>query len=191
MRAKRFLDRSNCWNVKIWEEKNVKSLWESKNILVPDTVATGTTLAGVLNTLLNTRPSGSSLPNVYVFTIAGSDACKEKLNAVHKLLQLHEASLTVVFSNAMFDLASNGTDLGFENAKMNDTAKKKFDEILGSIPRSDMKCAVFDWGDRFRSARDHLLEVRSHFQNVKTSKTQTFILDEIAKRLEDHKTSTT
>lgn len=180
LRAKRYLEKE-AWNVKIWEEKNISTLFECENLLIPDTVATGTTLAGVLDTLLRSRISGP-LPNIYVFTIAGSDSCVKRLKPVYEnILKKRGATLTVVFSNAMFNLDSNGTDLGFEHAKIHTESEKMFDKILGSFPRSSMKCAIFDWGDRFRSPIEHLLEVRSHFEGIKT--TPKFILDGIEKRL--------
>ncbi len=159
----------------------MSNVFECSNLLIPDTVATGTTLAGVLDTLLRSRISGP-LPNIYIFTIAGSDACVKKLKPVYEnILKKRGASMTIVFSNAMFNLDSNGTDLGFEGAKIHDRAEKIFDKILGTFPRSNMKCAIFDWGDRFRAPSAHLLEVRSHFEKIKT--TPKFILDGIAKRL--------
>jgi hypothetical protein len=106
----------------------------------------------------------------------------KKLKPVYEnILKKRGASMTIVFSNAMFNLDSNGTDLGFEGAKIHDRAEKIFDKILGTFPRSNMKCAIFDWGDRFRAPTEHLLEVRSHFEKIKT--TPQFILDGIAKRL--------
>ena len=159
----------------------MSNVFECSNLLIPDTVATGTTLAGVLDTLLRSRISGP-LPNIYIFTIAGSDACVKKLKPVYEnVLKKRGASMTIVFSNAMFNLDSNGTDLGFEGAKIHDRAEKIFDKILGVFPRSNMKCAIFDWGDRFRAPTEHLLEVRSNFEKIKT--TPKFILDGIAKRL--------
>ena len=113
IRAKRgFDDATQSWKVRCWD-KGGADADECESLLVGDTVATGTTLAGTLRQHLDARlANGKSLPNVYVFAIAGSDIVTESVQAmqdVAALLKANGKSLKMYFANAQYKLDKNGT----------------------------------------------------------------------------------
>jgi hypothetical protein len=65
----------------VWDE-NLGSLSNCTSVLIGDTVATGTTLVGVLRHVLKVMEESDNVRDIYIFTIAGSYACEPGLEKV-------------------------------------------------------------------------------------------------------------
>lgn len=158
------------WCVRIWEAQPVPA----GPVLVGDTIATGTTLAGVLGWLVSKMEAAGSVHDIYVFTIVGaSDWCNghagslKKLEPVDAALRKHGKELHVTFANGRFALHQNGTDMNpcpSMGSVLHERAKAELDSKVGSKFLKRMRCAIWDWGDRFRQPEKHLHEVRDHFR---------------------------
>jgi len=162
------------WCVRIWDVP--ERLVFSGPLLIGDTIATGTTLVGVLGWLVSKMVAAKSVQDIHVFTIvgagewnAGDGGVLEKLKHVDTALQAHGRALTVTFCNATFALDANGTDLSpcpGKGAKWIPEALAKLQELVGGMPLASMKCAVWDWGDRFTKPLHHLEEVAEHYAAI-------------------------
>ena len=109
------------WCVRIWDNKPIPA----GPLLVGDTVATGTTLAGVLEFVVDQMVTAESVHDIHVFSIAGAGSwggngadggIATKLQRVDEALTRHGKQLTVTFANSEFALQANGTDLSFTGA---------------------------------------------------------------------------
>ena len=81
-------------------------------MVIGDTIATGTTLKGML-THAGQKIANAKNLDVIIYTICGSDACEKHLEQIQHLFK----SISVYYANAKFKLNENGTDLEFVNAK--------------------------------------------------------------------------
>jgi len=190
IRAKRSCQEGE-WKVRVWydEEASIclpkdhpdpleatKTIIRSaKTILIGDTVATGTTLHGVLSWIAEVREGAPA--NVHIFSIAGTSFCLPKLN---KLAVAYPTwSFNLILANIDFNLHSNGTDLQFTGATMLPTASTYFNGKLGDFQHK-MKCGIWDWGDRFNCVKEHLTEIGEYFE--KLPDTPKWILESIHSR---------
>jgi hypothetical protein len=158
------------WCVRIWQQVGTIN----STLLVADTIATGTTLAGVLGWAVDSMERAGSVHNIYVFTIAGASdwpakpedgGLMPKLIESQKKLAKYGKSLHVTFCNAKFCLAINGTDLGLEGADIEPRAKAMIAKKWPTSFLPFMRCVVWDWGDRFNPTKfsHHLEEVYTHY----------------------------
>ena len=158
------------WCVRIWEIP--EDLAFPGPVLVGDTIATGTTLVGVLGWLVSKMAAAKSVQDIHVFTIVGASdwssgdgGVLDKLKFVDDELCKHGKALTVCFCNATFGLATNGTDLNpapSHGAEWLPDALARTTQIVGSsFPLEKLKCGVWDWGDRFTKPLHHLEEVKT------------------------------
>jgi len=179
VRAKRCC-KNNEWFVNVWfddenssisSKKSQSNLLNCSTLVIGDTVATGTTLHGVLHWLTKFRKNCEDL-DVYIFAIAGTSYCERKLNELEKLFK----SIKYFYCNASFNLLENGTDLSFVGAQYHPQAKKYVDHLLGDY-KIHMKCACWDWGDRFTNIIPHLEEISDHFDKIQN--TPSFIIQGI------------
>lgn len=99
---------------------------------------------GVLSKCIDHMDAASHYCDIIVFAIAGSPACEHHLDALQERLAPHGKELSIYYANAKFNLADNGTDLGFTGAEYDEASKKLIDEAVGDFAAS-MKCAVWDW----------------------------------------------
>lgn len=168
VRASRSSDADGVWSVKVWhdEEKSNVTKEETKRNLdqcevlcIGDTIATGTTLAGVLENVAAKMDSPKT-KDVLLFSIAGADIDERLSDVATKFKSVH-----TVFANAKFNLDSNGTDLGFVGAECDPNSQAFFDENLGDFQKV-MKCACWDWGDRFTQVKTHLEEVLEYYEGL-------------------------
>ena len=152
--------------------------------MIGDTVATGTTLCGTIKIILERiAATGKPYPDIYVWAIAGSISVAEHpmLLEIDALLKANGKKLHLYFANARFNLNENGTDLQFFDADYNERAEKEIKAKLGAfLPK--MRCAVWDWGDRFREIRSHLEEIKEFYEQEKAPK---WLLDGINSRLKE------
>jgi len=156
------------WCVRIWD---VQQLLPGP-LLVGDTVATGTTLAGVLGWVVAKMEASGSVHDIFVFTIAGSAEWEKdggvlkKLAPIDEALQRHGCELHITYANAKFALQDNGTDLNpcpSMGAQIEPQARDKMEQMVGADFLKSMKCAIWDWGDRFTKPLEHLEEVEAYF----------------------------
>ncbi|MCD6522687.1 MAG: hypothetical protein J7K68_02975 [Candidatus Diapherotrites archaeon] len=149
---------SGVWSARI-SNLALNNISDNQTILIGDTIATGISLRTVIETVMRYADGkGISLGPIHVFTIAGSKDCIERLSDL-------DVDLTIFYANAAYALADNGTDLLFEGARYNPLAKEKIKQKLGEFD-SKMKCAVWDWGDRFRNPQKHLEEIYAYYSSV-------------------------
>ena len=163
VRAKRRQEPTGEWRVDVWD-KGGADITTCSCVLIGDTIATGTTLMGTIRQLLAERTElGLPFPDFHIFCIAGSSAVcfQPGIGEINGLLSAQGKSMTLYFANAKYNMADNGTDLGFVGAEYNAQAEAEINAKLGSFA-GNMRCCVWDWGDRFREVRSHLTEIR-HF----------------------------
>ena len=131
-------------------------------------------MAGVLEFVVDQMVKTSSVHDIHVFTIAGASSwdgdkadggIATKLQHVDQALTEHGRQLTVTFANAQFALQANGTDLSFDGAEMLPEASAEVEAKCGAFA-SQMRCAVWDWGDRFREIDHHLAEIKEYFSSM-------------------------
>eukprot|EP00937_MAST-01D_sp_MAST-1D-sp2_P005192 g5192.t1 len=164
IRAKRRQEESGDWRVNVWDAGGA-DVNDCSALLIGDTIATGTTLVGVLEHLLEQRRErGLKLPDIYIFAIAGSSLVSSApgIGRIDAALRAQGRCLHLYFANAQFNLASNGTDLGFEGALYEARAEREIRAKLGGFA-PHMRCCVWDWGDRFRMIADHLEEIQHYY----------------------------
>lgn len=83
--------------------------------MIGDTIATGTTLSGVIEWVLNAREKGSDPLNIAIFSIAGSSACLRKLKRFNSNSTVN---ISLYIANVDLILDANGTDLKIDGAQM-------------------------------------------------------------------------
>lgn len=166
IRAKRSCENGN-WKVKIWfdeenavptREQSLQRIKECDVLLIGDTIGTGTTLTGILDWVSEQREKQCEC---IIYTIAGGDSSLQKIAQMTPKF----SSLKVYLANAAFHLAKNGSDLAFSYADYHAVSKYEIEEKLGTFA-SSMKCAVWDWGDRFTKQEHHLKEIKEYFDSL-------------------------
>jgi len=176
IRAARKVMPNGEWFAKVWHDTSVSSISEAeseqnllsaKTLIIGDTIATAATLMDVLRWLVALRQQHGikSELRVIAWSICGSSIAK------HKLLPFSEEELRpngieieLVLANAGYVLnEANGTDLSLISAEMVPRAKAYVQDKVGAEFMKHMKCAIWDWGDRFNSVHHHLDEVGEYF----------------------------
>ncbi|MFH1285686.1 MAG: hypothetical protein ABIH99_03830 [Candidatus Micrarchaeota archaeon] len=132
-------------------------------ILVGDTIATGGTLKRMIDELVRNLERKKCSPQALViFSIAGSYYGAKVLKKIEDDLRKKWPNFKVYifYAQAAFGLMPNGTDLKFLHKdsilpeEMRVEIEKRYGEYLGK----EMKCAIFDWGDRCKNPKRHLRE---------------------------------
>ena len=162
------------WCVRLWEIP--ADLGLSGPVLVGDTIATGTTLVGVLGWLVEKMAKLGTFQDIHVFTIVGASEWSsgdggvlEKLKHVDEMLSKAGKKITVSYCNATFALDANGTDLNPSTeigAEWLPDALELCLKQLGKFDCRKMKCGVWDWGDRFTKPLHHLEEVLEYYETL-------------------------
>mmetsp|Transcript_7325 Transcript_7325/g.16638 ORF Transcript_7325/g.16638 Transcript_7325/m.16638 type:complete len:315 (-) Transcript_7325:114-1058(-) len=174
------------WCVRIWDVEPLPA----GPVLVGDTIGTGTTLAGVLGWVASKMEAAKAVHDIFVFTIAGAASWAtdggvlKKLEPVDEVLRRHGRELHVTFANGRFALQQNGTDMSpcpSMGAQLNEQARKELEAKIGADFLRHMKCAIWDWGDRFRKPLEHLEDVEKHFKEQAAC--PAYITDGITERL--------
>lgn len=155
------------WCVRVWDADPVPA----GPLLVGDTIATGTTLAGVLRWAVAKMEAAGAVHDIFVFSIAGAadfadGGVLKKLAPLDEILKRHGREVFVTFANGRFALQPNGTDLSpcpELGAELVPSARALLEAQVGAEFLNSMKCAIWDWGDRFRKPLEHLEEVSRHF----------------------------
>jgi len=172
LRAKR-QGHGTDWSVRIWDRAGA-DLAGASAVLIGDTIATGTTLAGVLKHVADElRGQGCPTVPVFVFAIAGAQAAQAALAQAAAALAEQGSSLHLTYANAELHLADDGTDLKLvgPTSKWDARAASELplrllgpdvcdDAAAAAAAAAELKCACFDWGDRFSEPKRHLEDVR-------------------------------
>jgi len=176
--SKRFL-KDDEWHARVWGLQAEQL--DGRSPVVGDTIATGTTLQYVLDKILDDCiENDAKIKDIYIFSIAGAGKGEEKLEKINERLKEFGAELKIYYANARFGLADNGTDLLFDSAEYHPQAKEEIKEILGDFT-ANMKCAIWDWGDRFTNPPHHLKEAYEYYQSVNSPD---WILEGFKERIE-------
>jgi len=201
IRAKRYQGEDKKWGVRIWHdeeaavankdfaeplEQTKKLLREAKTLIIGDTIATGTTMCGILNWILNQRANNRDGLDVEIFSIAGSDKCLDQIKTLTGRFLKQKWRIRIWFANQSFNLADNGTDLEFTGAKTLPLAKAFYDDRLGHF-QAKMKCGIWDWGDRCSRVKSHLEEIHEYYKSQEN--VPEFILKGIDAAIECNKTN--
>lgn len=157
--ASRFLDDNSDWQVKL-NYFNLEAMSEStKIIIIGDTIATGSTISGLLDTFIKKYPQ---LEEIAIFSIAGAIPGLER---IENLENRNKIPIYCYFSNAIFGLAENGTDMFWKHQEtiapedMLAKAIKSYEDL------TDKWCTVWDWGKRCKDPLSHLLELEERCQS--------------------------
>jgi len=184
------------WCVRLWEIP--EDLGLTGPVLVGDTIATGTTLVGVLGWLVEKMEAAGAVHDIFVFTIVGASSWSsgdggvlDKLKHVDDALRRHGKELSICFANAYFALDANGTDLNpspERGAEWIPAALEAVTKRVGDFPLTDLKCGVWDWGDRFTKALHHLEEVAEHYESF-GERAPLYIVEGLRTRIEQRRSA--
>ncbi|RDE17865.1 MAG: hypothetical protein C4K49_00590 [Candidatus Thorarchaeota archaeon] len=131
--------------------ENFEALSPESVILIGDTIATGGTIERILDATL---ARGPDIRAVIVYSIAGG------LIGAHRLKQLAERlhiPIYLFFSNAIFGVESNGTDMPWlhPGTVVSPGIRAKAESTYGT-DLGRRWCCVWDWGDRAKQPLKHL-----------------------------------
>jgi len=181
IRASRYQADDGNWGVRIWYDKEAALankdsdapfeytktlLRKAKTLVIGDTLATGTTMKGILEWVLDQRRESDNGLDVEIFSIAGSDKCLDQISKLTERFRDQKWRVRIWFANQSFYLNENGTDLEFIKARMLPVAKEFYDQRLGDF-QAKMKCGIWDWGDRCSRVASHLEEVHEYYHSQK------------------------
>ena len=177
IRAKRQFNDDGTWHCKIWhdaeisavsEEESMQNLLSCSTLIIGDTIATGTTLTEILRWFIDLRESNNidHAMDIVIFSICGSSVAKRNLFPFYKdTLKPKGIRIQIVLANAGYALdETNGTDLSLVTTEILPEAKQVIEDRVGVEFMERMKCAIWDWGDRFNSIHSHLKEVTEYFE---------------------------
>ncbi|MFQ5832372.1 MAG: hypothetical protein ACE5H4_06705 [Candidatus Thorarchaeota archaeon] len=134
--------------------QNFEALTPKPLILIGDTIATGGTIEGIIEATLT---HSSDVRAILVYSIAGG--LKGALRMKQLADRIH-VPMYSFFSNAIFGVEPNGTDMPWLNPgtivsqEVRQTAENAYGPDLG---RS--WCSIWDWGDRSKHPLKHLHEL--------------------------------
>ncbi len=141
--------------------ENFEALPDNANVIIGDTVATGSTLVKGIQLLLDAAEAkGTSIRSISAITLAGSFAGAKKLAALARnhIHPQHPGCRVSFFAcEALFHLMPDGTDLRFlmPDTVMPEESRKEAFSRYGECLGKNMKCAVFDWGTRCKNPAAH------------------------------------
>ncbi|TXT54097.1 MAG: hypothetical protein BAJATHORv1_90046 [Candidatus Thorarchaeota archaeon] len=167
--------------------ENFEALTPESIIIVGDTIATGGTIIKILETTIRQRDDIQAL---VVFSIAGGVDGAVRLKEFADTIDI---PLYVFFSNAIFGVEPNGTDMPWLSphtispATNLNLAKEVYGEWLGRN-----WCSVWDWGERAKQPTKHLEDliercdaVLSESTDPKTIQVLTTVKKEASNTLND------
>ncbi|ETO15490.1 hypothetical protein RFI_21874 [Reticulomyxa filosa] len=185
IRAGRYLNAGTKeWNCNVWFDEEISSmspfyskqnLLKCQTLIIGDTIATGSTLKAFscVSFFQKKKKKGKIKKKVrepltvYIFSIAGSSIVAKNLRSLVKELQTNDKiNVHLYLANAAWELnEENGTDLSLVTSRDNIHPKafEYIDKICGKNFAKHMKCAVWDWGQRFDGIDEHLKEVVEYF----------------------------
>eukprot|EP01083_Nonionella_stella_P123613 372531_1 len=176
IRASRVCDENGKWSAKIWHDHTVSNisdhesetnLLNSNTLLIGDTIATGTTLTYVLQWIVDLRKKHNvnKKLKVILFSICGSSVAKYRLYPFDtRVLQPNNVEIELVLANAGYVLNEvNGTDLSLITDDILPESETFIVDRIGVKFLKNMKCAIWDWGERFNGIEHHIKEITEYF----------------------------
>jgi len=178
VRASRSMDSDGKWYAKVWFDDDIgistltqheseHNLLNANTVFIGDTVATGSTLKHVLSWFVELRESHQIRKpiEVIVYSICGSSIAKKRLYPFYRdVLKPNNIEIELVFANAGYVLNErNGTDLSLITHEILPDAQAYISRRIGPEFLSKMKCAIWDWGNRFDEVDTHLHEIMEYF----------------------------
>ncbi|MHA1906880.1 MAG: hypothetical protein ACW98Y_06275 [Candidatus Thorarchaeota archaeon] len=166
--------------------KNFEALPENPLVIVGDTIATGGTIEGILDAIIDQEPN---IQAIIVYSIAGGLTGAVRLR---KFADRVKIPVHLFFSNAIFGVESNGTDMPWlhegtiVSPELRERALSAYGPELGK-----RWCSVWDWGDRAKHPLKHLHELLercetelSQSPDIATARILNSIRDETSKSIE-------
>ncbi|MFW9912675.1 MAG: phosphoribosyltransferase [Candidatus Thorarchaeota archaeon] len=134
--------------------KNFEALPPSPVILIGDTIATGGTIESIIDATLS---QASDVRAIVVYAIAGGLLGAIRLK---ELADKIEPAIYTFYSNAIFGVEANGTDMPWlhPGTIVTSETKQKAEEVYGS-DLARRWCCIWDWGDRAKHPLRHLEEL--------------------------------
>jgi hypothetical protein len=131
--------------------ENFEALPRGATVLIGDTIATGGTIQRIIESLLN---HAQDLHSVIVYAIAGGQLGAVRLKSFAEQL---DVPLYLFYSNAIFGVESNGTDMPWLHPGTISSAEAKASALAAYGPDLGRRwCSVWDWGDRAKNPLRHL-----------------------------------
>jgi hypothetical protein len=140
--------------------ENFEALSDNPIIMIGDTIATGGTIARILDA---TSVRSDDIQAIVVYSIAGGVMGAMRLKQISERLDIPIYSF---FSNAIFGVEANGTDMPWlhpgtiTSKTTHEIAESSYGPILGRN-----WCAIWDWGDRSKHPLKHLRELLERCDN--------------------------
>jgi hypothetical protein len=134
--------------------KNFEALPPSPVILIGDTIATGGTIESIIDATLS---QASDVRAILVYAIAGGLLGAIRLKEMADKI---EPPIYTFYSNAIFGVEANGTDMPWlhPGTIVTSETKQKAEEVYGS-DLARRWCCIWDWGDRAKHPLRHLEEL--------------------------------
>jgi hypothetical protein len=151
-------DSQNEWITEL-SYLNFEALPEDPVVLLGDTIATGGTIKKIIKTTIDHAKNPRA---IVLYSIAGSSIGAYKLHALEN--ELH-VPIYAFFSNALFGVAPNGTDMPWlhpatiTTPQIREEVLKVYGERLGRE-----WCAIWDWGERAKDPYKHLQHLLTKIQ---------------------------
>lgn len=137
---------------------NLEAVPENSTTIIGDTIATGVTLIDSIDYYLKRAPK---VKRIIIFTIAGALAGARRLASLEKKIKKeYGTDLYVFFSDGMFGLAKNQTDMHYfhQDSILPEESRKAAGKKLGKF-LGERLCVIWDWGQRNKDPMGHLKEV--------------------------------
>jgi hypothetical protein len=169
--------------------KNFEALSPSPVIFIGDTIATGGTVESIVEATLS---QASDVRAILVYSIAGGLQGAIRLKELSNQI---EPPIYTFYSNAIFGVEANGTDMPWLHPATLATSemKMKAEDAYGS-ELARRWCCIWDWGDRAKHPMKHLEELLERtdrellsIEDGKTSDVLSKIRNETATALEKWK----
>ncbi|MFO8020172.1 MAG: hypothetical protein R6U96_16225 [Promethearchaeia archaeon] len=154
--ARRTLDEAQDQWITELSYLNFEALPPNPIILLGDTIATGGTIQQIIKTTISHTQDPQA---IVLYSIAGSVLGAYKLHQLERELNVPIYSF---FSNALFGVAPNGTDMPWfhpvtvMSSEIRQKAMQTYGPELGKA-----WCAVWDWGERAKDPQKHLRDILS------------------------------
>ena len=157
---------------------NFEALSPESVILIGDTIATGGTITSII---LSTLEKRDDVRAVIVYAIAGG------LSGAHKIRNLEQDTsipIWTFFSNAIFGVEENGTDMPWlhPGTIVSSENEKKAIAAYGS-DLGKRWCCVWDWGERAKYPLKHLKELAERCE-IELSKASDDPTNDILQRIQ-------
>ena len=165
---------------------NFEALPENPLVIVGDTIATGGTIEGILEAIIDQEPN---IQAIIIYSIAGGLSGAVRLR---KFTERVNIPVYLFFSNAIFGVEPNGTDMPWlhNGTIVSPDLRKKALSIYGR-DLGKRWCSVWDWGDRAKHPLKHLRELLERCEtelakepDVSTSRILNSIRDKTASSIE-------